>query len=130
MFRSLRLKDFQKHRDITVEFDPEITTITGESDAGKSSIVRALYWVVFNRPIGDWMIRHNQKGVRGKLVTTDGTIVRRRGKSHNYYLKDGEKYVAFGPGKVPDDIAEILKVGLVNFQMQGDPPFQARSARN
>jgi AAA15 family ATPase/GTPase len=39
--KKLRIKNFQIHKDLEIEFGP-ITTIVGPSDIGKSAVLRAL----------------------------------------------------------------------------------------
>ena len=37
MISSVHIKNFQKHKDLSLEFTPGINVITGKSDAGKSA---------------------------------------------------------------------------------------------
>jgi len=85
MLESIRLKNFQKHRAIEIEFDPLVTCIVGASGTGKSSILRAIRWVVLNKPSGDSFIRHGKKGTVGELVVDGIKIVRKKGKGDNSY---------------------------------------------
>ena len=122
---SIKLTDFQAHEALEVRFAPGITTIIGPTDKGKSSILRALGWVAQNNIAGEEFIREGAKEASVRLVVTDGkrshTIVRSKGKENSYSL-DGKKLVAFGQG-VPRDIAELLQLNEINFQLQHDAPF-------
>lgn len=122
MLKSIRLRNFQKHIDRTIVIDPHVTAIIGRNDQGKSSIIRAIYWACFNQPTGDWMIKHGETRTQVTLTFDSGKVVRGKGQT-NVYLHDGKKYVAFGAGKVPDDIAAFLNVGPINFQQQDDGHF-------
>ncbi|MCK9542956.1 MAG: AAA family ATPase [Novosphingobium sp.] len=42
-----RLINFQKHSDLTVDFNDDVTIFTGLTDAGKSVIRRAIDWTIF-----------------------------------------------------------------------------------
>jgi DNA repair exonuclease SbcCD ATPase subunit len=53
MIKRIEIKNFQAHKNTEIDFDPGVNVISGASDAGKSSIFRALLWVITNRPSGD-----------------------------------------------------------------------------
>ena len=53
MIKNLLLKNFQSHIDSKIEFDSGFNVICGSSDSGKSALLRALMWVIANRPSGD-----------------------------------------------------------------------------
>lgn len=123
MLTQLRLFNFQIHHKLTVDLDPFVTCITGRTDAGKSSVIRALRWVLLNQPNGSEHIRHGESKCSVTLTMDDGhKLVRKRSENENTYLLDGEEYKAFGQG-VPDDIAKLANVDDVNFQRQLDSPF-------
>ena len=44
MLKKLILKNFQSHSDSELEFDKGINVICGNSDSGKSSIIRSFIW--------------------------------------------------------------------------------------
>ena len=121
MLEKIRVKDFQCHEDLKIEFDPKITAIVGPSDAGKSAVLRAIRWVATNRPLGDGFIRHGATTSVVKLWSDDGSVTRRRG-SQNTYAVDGQVLEAFG-AEVPVDVTKVLKIDSVNFQGQHEPPF-------
>lgn len=122
---SLRLTDFQAHKRLAIDFAPGITTIIGPTDRGKTAILRALGWVGQNDIAGEEFIREGAKETCVELVITDGkrshTIVRTKGKANTYSL-DGKEFVSFGQG-VPRDIAQLLQLNEINFQLQHDAPF-------
>lgn len=43
--KSINLKNFRCHKDITVELNPNVTIITGKNGSGKTSILEAIYIV-------------------------------------------------------------------------------------
>ena len=108
-FKSLTLENFQSHEHTTIDFDDNFTVIVGASDQGKSAIIRALKWVLFNEPQGDDFIRVGTDGARVTLTLDNGTIIiRERGKKNRYILRQGEnEYVfeSFGRG-VPREILD------------------------
>lgn len=122
MFRSLLLKNFQKHRKKLIEFSPTITVIVGDSDQGKTSLLRCLRWVCLNLPAGTAFIRHGEDHVYARLKFDGYEVLRERGPSMNGYSLNGHCYQAFGQD-VPEAIASLLNVSSLNFQRQLDSPF-------
>jgi len=122
MISELQIRDFQAHEKLKIEFKPGVNTIVGASDVGKSAIIRALSWVLFNQPSGDEFIRHGAKQARARVVVDDQAIVRARGKGVNTYALGEEEFAAFGSG-VPEEITKLLRVDEINIQRQHDAPF-------
>ncbi len=122
MLRRLTLYRFQNHTRTTITFDPQVTTIIGSNGRGKSSILRALRWVMTNKPSGDGFIQKGSDHTKVVLDLDDHRIVRKKGPGCNEYRLDGKVYKAFA-AKVPDPIAEIVNVDLINFQTQHAPLF-------
>lgn len=124
MLEKLTIRNFQKHKKLEIDFDGQITTICGRSDAGKSAIIRALKWVCTNKPSGDAFIRHGQEGVLVSLQVDGHTVSRQRGKGVNSYSLDGQEYHALGQGGIPEEISNLLNINpSLNFQNQMDAPF-------
>lgn len=123
MITEIKLRNFQSHRRLDMKLDPGVNVIIGPSDAGKSAIVRALFWIAFNQPAGDEFRSHWGGRTVAMLKTDDGRLVKRvRTKYENYYQLDKEKLKAFGRG-VPEEVSEVLNLNRVNFMRQLDPPF-------
>jgi exonuclease SbcC len=122
MLERLLIQGFQAHDKLGIRFDPAITTIVGDSDTGKSSIIRALRWVLLNKPRGDGFLRHGASTMRVKALIDDITIERKRNTSNNEYSMDGKVYKAFGLD-TPKPIADLASVTEINFQSQHDGPF-------
>jgi exonuclease SbcC len=122
MIKSVELLDFQSHKKLRVQFAPGITTIIGDTDVGKSAVIRALRWVCQNVPQGADFVRWGSKCAVVTLEVEDQIIVRSRGKGENGYLMSGDEFKAFGTG-VPVEIAKVLKLSDLNFQAQHDSPF-------
>lgn len=123
MIELLQLQNFQRHSKFQVKLDPHITVIVGPSDAGKSSIIRALYWVAFNHPSGISFIKDGSKGSCVTVKTSKDTIKRRRSKTVNHYEINGTKLEALKRGEVPDRVEDALRLNKINFQLQHDSPL-------
>ena len=84
MIQSLKIINFQSHEDSTLDFVPGVNMILGASDSGKSAIIRALKWLVWNRPNGD-AYRSNWGGETSVQAFFDGFGVERSKDKENMY---------------------------------------------
>lgn len=125
MLKRVVLKNVQRFKTLDLEFSPLITTIVGDTDTGKSTVMRALMIVCLNRVSGDGYIRHGKKSLKVDLHLSDGKkIVREKGKGINSYFLDGKRFNRDLTGKsVPAEIDETLNIGPENFQRQLDLHF-------
>lgn len=121
MLTRLLLEDFQCHERLDLRLG-RVTSIVGRTDAGKSSILRALRWLCLNRPAGDAFVRHGAAGVSVTAWAGRKRVRRAKGPGRNEYRIDGERFVAFGAG-VPDAVASLLNADDLNFSRQHDAPF-------
>ncbi|AUS09068.1 hypothetical protein C1X05_09555 [Laceyella sacchari] len=136
-FKKLVIENFQSHQHTTIDFSDGLNVFVGASDSGKSAILRAIRWVLFNVPRGSDYIRSGAKECRVSLTFADGTeVVRVRSTSVNRYLlrKPGEEEQVFeGFGNmVPQEIVdahgiEPIKLDqkelYVHFGTQLESPF-------
>lgn len=135
--KTVKLENFQSHKDTSVNFVNGLNVITGPSDSGKSAIIRAIKWVLYNEPRGTDFITTNETQCRVSLTLhNDVTIIRERTSSKNRYtlIKDKEKqtYEGFG-NTVPQEITnshQIRNIYLdtdqktsINLSNQLDGPF-------
>ena len=123
MLESLHIRHFQCHERRLIKFSPTLTVLVGDSDRGKTSCLRALRLLCLNQPSGIAFVRHGEEHTNLTLKFDGHKLGRKRGKSVNSYSLDGEEYVAFGQGNVPEAIEKLLCVGDVNFQRQHDSPL-------
>ena len=123
MIRSIRLSNFQSHKDTALELVPGINAVVGESDSGKTAIIRALNWLVTNRPSGAAFQRHRVKETEVELTTEDGELVRYRTAKANGYRINGTDLSAIRTD-VPEEVAKFLGIDPdLNMQGQLDAPF-------
>lgn len=135
--KKIILQNFQSHKYSELEFSNSLNIIVGASDSGKTSILRAIKWVLYNEPLGDYFIRKGSEEVSVTLVFNDETeVTRYRGKSKNQYILtiNGESSIYEGFGSsVPEEIiiaTGIKKINLdqnqsrsINLSEQLDGPF-------
>ncbi|WP_018306303.1 AAA family ATPase [Desulfitobacterium hafniense] len=133
--KTLRLQNFQSHGNTDIEFAGQgcLTVITGPSDSGKSAIIRALKWLLYNSPRGDGFITVGKDICGVRAFYDDETVVARyrsRG-SVNRYEVNGQAYEGFGTG-VPLEVQQAtgirkLHIGdqdyLLNLSDQLAGPF-------
>lgn len=123
MLKKIFIQNFQSHEETMIEFQEGVNTIIGESDVGKTAILRALYWAVFNRPLGDsFSSNWEHEGTYVQLYTENGVITRVKTANENYYQLDRKTFKAMG-NTVPDEIQNALNMQSINFSLQMDPPF-------
>lgn len=138
MIQSIKIKNFQSHKNTELTFSPGVNVITGPSDSGKTAILRSILWNRYNRPTGLSIIsKWNRDNKNNPLKQTyvelqnDSIRIRRiRGTREevdfNGYLiwdKD-EKFVLDAIGmSVPEEVERLLNINEVNIQEQMDRPF-------
>ncbi len=126
MISSVEIQNFQSHVHTEMEFHPGVNIIVGSSDSGKTAIIRALRWAVWNRPSGE-SFRSNWGGETCAVITTKGGIVvRSKDKIDRYILvlggENDTEFKAFGTS-VPEEISKFLNINEINLQQQLDSPF-------
>jgi exonuclease SbcC len=113
------IENFQSHRHTDLELSPGLNVIVGESDRGKSAILRALRWVFYNEPRGADFVRAGATECRVTVVLDDGTaITRERSGNRNRYLvrRGGQVSVYEGFGsEVPPAVAAAHGVAKVRL---------------
>jgi len=126
MIKSLKIQNFQSHEKTELEFSPGVNIIVGSTDSGKTAIIRALRWLIWNRPSGDSIRSHWGGETSVTLGTENGTISRSKDKIDTYVLvtAKGEEFTfkAFGTS-VPEEIQMFLNIGEINLQRQSDAPY-------
>ena len=127
MLTSLHITNFQSHKESHLEFNPGVNVIIGESDSGKTAILRALRWVLTNRPGGD-SFRSSWGGDTSiGIWTKNALIVREKIGTNNIYRLNDTEFKAFGTD-VPEEIQDALNMNEINVQNQLDLPFLLRDS--
>lgn len=121
MITHLLIKNFEAHKKLSVKLD-QITTFTGPTDSGKSTIIRAFKWLVTNRPRGIFFLNDQDEPAFFGIKTDKGNVSRKRGKNINNYKLNGQSFEAFGTD-VPEEVQQFLNMDELNFQYQFDAPY-------
>ncbi|MCG8514525.1 MAG: AAA family ATPase [Halanaerobiales bacterium] len=111
ILKKITIENFQCHPKTVIKPSPEgLTVITGPTDHGKSAIVRAIKWLLYNRPLGNDFIRHGQNECKVVFEYEDGTTVtRRRTASLNQYYINNQLYEGFG-NDIPLEVQQATGV--------------------
>jgi len=126
------IKNYQAIKDVELEFKPGITAIVGNSNNGKSSIIRSLEAAINNKG-GDSFINYDADQCE-VTIEDNGSIIKwvkskKQGKSH--YIINGQKLSKIGQKQIPE-VGELLNMNEVevnnerfrlNFWKQLDYPF-------
>lgn len=143
--KQLHIQNFQSHKDTTLDLLNGLNTIIGESDKGKSAVIRSIRWVILNDPQGNNMVRQGTNECSVTLTLNDETKITRTKKlsgkkkivSKNTYKieypnGDISENENFGVDSIPEVLeacgVSILKIDkdlveIPNFLFQLDPPF-------
>ncbi len=129
MINSLQLQNFRSHKNTTLDFHKGINIFTGTSGHGKTNIIRALNWVINNKPSGD-AFRSKWGGDTSVTIyignKKEWMIDRQRGKENIYALSKlgtrAEFFKSFGQD-VPNEIKQLLNFSSLNLQGQFESPF-------
>jgi len=123
MIEKLIVRNFQSHSDTELDFASGVNVIVGPTDSGKTALLRALNWVVGNRPLGTSFRSRWGGDTEVSLVTSEGeTICRRRTDKENSYEIGSTKLKAI-KSDVPDEVSSVLRMNEINLQSQHDQPF-------
>lgn len=135
-----RIRNFQSLRDVTILFNRYTNVLVGESDVGKTAVVRALRMALENKVPSDDFISFGAKYASVEIWFDSGDKITRKkgpsGKANSYELIKGkeksQKFESFGK-EIPRQIQEVIgfmpldiggaKKYSINFHKQTDPPF-------
>jgi len=124
MIKQLRIQNFRSHKDTKLEFVKGVNCIVGAPDSGKTNIIRAINWVLTNRPLG---FRFHSNFTKDPTVVDidfeDGhQISLIKSKSESGYVCNEKEFRAIG-SDVPDEVSKISNLTELNLQTQMDKPF-------
>ena len=125
MLKNLTIQNFQSHRETKLDFVDGINVIYGLSQSGKSAILRALNWIVFNRPSGFKFHSHfatPEEPTQVSVLLDDKEIISIKGFKDTVYKINGECFRSFGTS-LPIPVVKTFDLSQINFANQLDPPF-------
>jgi len=129
MIKRVDIKNFQSHESSTLVLDRGVNVIIGLSNSGKSAIVRAIDFVLRNRPLGNKFIKFGKdsSSVRIESSNHNASVERIKGKNKNQYVINSDNseelvLTAFGSDS-PKQVSDALNIQAVNVQRQFSPYF-------
>lgn len=137
ILKQLQLINFQGYENEIIDLHPHFNCFVGGGHAGKSSIIRALSFLLYGIWNSKW-VKWGKDYAEVTLITTDGTVLRRsKGEKINKYVlqrpgQPSQIYENFGKS-TPEEIEAITRVFkaqvsgredlLLNLASQHDPLF-------
>ncbi|TCP53697.1 exonuclease SbcC [Tumebacillus sp. BK434] len=126
--RNLRIENFQSHELTEMAFDDGLNVIVGASDNGKSAVIRALRWLLYNEPRGSDFMRVGATQCRVMIELADGSrVTRERTPSKNRYIvmqASGEEQIYEGFGNtVPKEVSDLTGVRKVALDEDNETPL-------
>lgn len=71
------IENFQSHENTHIDFNAGLNVIVGESNNGKTSILRAMDWVVDNQPLGTDFIMTGKNYCKVRITYDNDTFIER-----------------------------------------------------
>lgn len=123
IINNIHIQNYQSHKNTKLKFSRGVNVITGTSDSGKSSILRALRWVTRNRPSGEAFRSIWGGNTKVTLILDNKQKIERfKSDKENKYIINNKSYLSFKQD-TPEDVKKLLNMSDVNSQGQFDPPF-------
>ena len=125
MIKKVAIQNFQIHKQTELEFKEGMNVIAGSSDNGKSSIIRAIRWVLMNRPTGFAFHTHGAKDDTAVCVVFEDNecVTRQKGEKNSGGYHYRQNTFAALRTDVPPEIQRVLNLSDINIQSQHDPYF-------
>lgn len=108
------------YKKVIFNFSKGVNSIIGDTDSGKSSVMRALKAILKNdKSTLKFRNRLCKKGEAFKITIKKGNdiVERIRSEKDNIFVLNGKKFKAFGQG-VPDDIKKVFNLEDINIKFQ------------
>lgn len=116
----IEIVNFQSHKNTVIDDFGDFNVILGPTDSGKSAILRAIKWCLYNEPDGTEFIRQGESKASVTVHFDNQTAVSRsKGKRENRYelFKSDESVLileSFGSGPIKE-VVEFHGMREVNF---------------
>lgn len=88
----LKIKNFQNINEAEIDFKPGICVIQGESNNGKTAILRAVKAIITNPTGAGHFVQHGKKSATVELSNNGETLLWERTKSSVNYTYNGQNY--------------------------------------
>lgn len=124
----LSIKNFQSIEDAQLEFVPGINILIGQSNSGKTAILRALNAVLTNPSYAKTFIKHNETHAAVSYDYNGNSVTwSKSAKGGTVYNVNGESYSKVGTSDITSFLKNsgfVLDYGdVVNIEGEWDLPF-------
>jgi exonuclease SbcC len=121
----IREINFQSHSDSTLELSEGMNVLFGESDHGKSSLIRGMRLAIENRPNGEKYRRHDTEETSVLIEKSNGFWAKRirSDKDNCYQISTHKDPLQALRMDVPEDVLNGLNLCEDNIQSQDDVWF-------
>lgn len=136
MFEYLKVTNHQGHRETLLEFSKGVNVIFGLSLSGKTSLLRSMGLIIYNRPSGckfysNFATNSGSTTIElkpvGKLpIILEKMVKRKKDKTKELdstTYKYGSDTFTGVAREVPDTIKNVFNISELNIQKQFDGPF-------
>jgi len=140
MLRNLKIKNFQSHENLNIEFSEGVTGLIGRSQSGKTAALRALSLLTENKPssarfYSNFASKNGSTEISLDIDNNKIFVIKNvkvaKDKTKNListnYIINGEEFSGVGRD-VPDKIRQALNISELNIQKQLDQPFLITSS--
>lgn len=129
MWKSVKIKNFQIHKNLELDLKYGVNIIAGSSDSGKSSLIRAIVSLLTNKNFSSDYATWGSEGEEMEVtIETDSNIVSRfREGKKNGYRVNGKEFIAIR-NQVPTEVSDLFHVSDVNIGNQYEPFFLLSSS--
>jgi DNA repair ATPase RecN len=124
MIRQVSISNFRSIKKVVLDFVDGVNVLIGLPDAGKTNVIRAIQWVLTNRPLGKRMMSDFSDDPTSVSIAFDGgnAIELEKTKKQATYRVNGHSLKGMG-SDVPDEVEKSSNMGDINLQRQLDSPF-------
>lgn len=119
MLEKISLRNFQYHKKSKLELSEGLNVIYGDNGQGKSCVLRALNWIINNKPSGfGFKTRGNNiTNTEVDFVIDNQFLKRKRNKSTNEYVLNGTTFKALRTD-IPEEVSNLLNISDYAYRGQ------------
>lgn len=96
--RRVVIENFQSHERSELDFSQGLNVIIGPSDNGKSAVLRAIRWALYNEPRGSDFVRSGARECRVTVTMSDGAEIARELLLTKSGSPSRSRYIVRAPG--------------------------------
>ena len=126
MIKNIRIENYQSHKNTFLEFSEGINVISCNSNSGKTALLRALNWVINNRPQGiafKSSFSDKKDLCEVSIDINNNIITRKKNNSVNSYEIGSSLIFDTLGNNIPIEVSNIINMSDINIQNQFEKHF-------